>query len=250
MIHTFLSHKILKLTLSCVSQATQYSPGMEPPTDIQTREKGWLSLVFWQLPRASLQGNSAGLPRYECFAAGSSMYPCHTKSCRSGYFNRDGSLLNPNTREPKKRNSWLRTHGTLPSLEPPSRLPWSFSFLFSTFSRSLLVAIDQPWRTQQLPWLSCTSIALVGSLSYKKSFAFSIWATRRTKKLDGESFTLLVGSLLVLSFLLSCVKQLVGKKSLMATLVRTPWRSLEYPCLPWSRAVVLPTLEWLSCWTS
>jgi hypothetical protein len=34
----FIFTKILKLTLSCVSQATQYSPGMESPRDIQTRE--------------------------------------------------------------------------------------------------------------------------------------------------------------------------------------------------------------------
>jgi hypothetical protein len=32
------SQKILKLTLSCISQATQYSPGMESPKDIQTHE--------------------------------------------------------------------------------------------------------------------------------------------------------------------------------------------------------------------
>ncbi len=38
---------------------------------------GWLSLVIWQLPCALLLGDSAGLPRYECFAAGSSTYPCH-----------------------------------------------------------------------------------------------------------------------------------------------------------------------------
>jgi hypothetical protein len=31
MIHTFLSHKILKLTLSCVSQATQYGWGLLNP---------------------------------------------------------------------------------------------------------------------------------------------------------------------------------------------------------------------------
>ncbi len=38
---------------------------------------GWLSLVIWQLSCASLLGDSAGLPHYECFAAGSSTYPCH-----------------------------------------------------------------------------------------------------------------------------------------------------------------------------
>ncbi len=32
---------------------------------------------LWQLPCASLQGDSAGLPCYEYFAAGFSMYPCH-----------------------------------------------------------------------------------------------------------------------------------------------------------------------------
>jgi hypothetical protein len=34
----FFLTKILKLTLSCISQATQYSLGMESPRDIQTRE--------------------------------------------------------------------------------------------------------------------------------------------------------------------------------------------------------------------
>jgi hypothetical protein len=39
--HTFLSHKnILKLTLSCVSQATQYSPSMESPEDLRLVNKG------------------------------------------------------------------------------------------------------------------------------------------------------------------------------------------------------------------
>jgi hypothetical protein len=32
---------------------------------------------LWQPPRASLQGNSVGLPCYKCFAAGFSTYPCH-----------------------------------------------------------------------------------------------------------------------------------------------------------------------------
>ncbi len=32
---------------------------------------------LWQLPCALLQGNSAGLPCYECFTAGFSTYPCH-----------------------------------------------------------------------------------------------------------------------------------------------------------------------------
>ncbi len=125
-----------------------------------------------------------------------------------------------------------------------------FSFLFLTFSRPLFVAIDQPWWTQWLPWLSRTPIALVGSSSYKKSFAFLNWATRRTKKLNGESYTLLVGSSLVLTFLLSYVKWLVGKKYLTVNLVRTTRWSLEYPCLPWSRDVDLLMLELLSCWTS
>jgi hypothetical protein len=29
-----------------------------------------------------------------------------------------------------------------------------FFFFFFSFSRPLLVAIDQPWQTQRLPWLS------------------------------------------------------------------------------------------------
>ncbi len=131
---------------------------------------------------ALCSSNSADVPCYKYFAVGALLcikqffygtafaalrspflvLPLHmassqTKSCRSRYFNQDGSLLNPDTQEPKKRNSWLRTHGTLPLLEPPSCLPWSVSFLFLTFSRSLPVAIDQPWRTQRLPWLSHTS---------------------------------------------------------------------------------------------
>jgi hypothetical protein len=51
-------------------------------------------------------------------------------------------------------------------------LVFFFSFLFSTFSCPLFVVIDQPWQTQRLPWLSRTSIALVGSSLYEKSFAF------------------------------------------------------------------------------
>ncbi len=73
----FFLTKMLELTLSCISQATQYSPSMESPEDIQLVNKGWLSLVKWQLPRALLQGDSAGLPHYEYFAAGFSTYPCH-----------------------------------------------------------------------------------------------------------------------------------------------------------------------------
>ncbi len=76
MIHTFLSHKNPRADLSCVSQATQYSPSMESPKDIQIVNR-LIVACLWQLPRALLQGNSAGLPRYECFAAGFSTYPCH-----------------------------------------------------------------------------------------------------------------------------------------------------------------------------
>ena len=93
------------------------------------------------------------------------------------------------------------------------RLPWSFSFLFLTFSRPLFIC-NRPALANSTAWLFRTFIALVGSSSYKKFFAFLNWATHRTKKLDGESFPLLVGSLSVLFFLLSCVKQLVGKKNL------------------------------------
>ncbi len=66
--------------------------------------KGWLLLVLWQLldnpqvlfalahvPVGSLhfaQGNSAGLPCYKSFAAGSSMYPCQM-ACVSKLVPRD-----------------------------------------------------------------------------------------------------------------------------------------------------------------
>jgi hypothetical protein len=36
MTHTFLSHKNPKLTPSCISQATQYSPSMESPMEFPT----------------------------------------------------------------------------------------------------------------------------------------------------------------------------------------------------------------------
>ncbi len=45
----FFLTKILELTLSCISQATQYSPSMESPKDIQLVNKGLLLLVRWQL---------------------------------------------------------------------------------------------------------------------------------------------------------------------------------------------------------
>ncbi len=76
MIHTFLSHKNPQADLSCVSQATQYSPSMESPNYIQIVNR-LIVACLWQLPCALLQGDSAGLPCYECFAAGFSTYPCH-----------------------------------------------------------------------------------------------------------------------------------------------------------------------------
>ncbi len=92
------------------------------------------------------------------------------------------------------------------------------------------VAVDQPWQTQRLPWLSRTSIALVGSSSYKKSSAFLIWATRRTKKLDGESYPLLVDSSSVLIFssflaLSDRRKKILRRQSLVVTWTRI--------CLAW-----------------
>ncbi len=127
----------------------------------------------------------------------------------------------PNTCEPKKK-FLLRAHGTLPSGEPPSRLPWSFSFPFHVpflwrflglslfffftspscgdslvFLFSFFSATDQPWRTQRLPWLLVLP-ALVCSSSVKKSFVFLSWATRRTK----NSTANLVGCSSVLKFLL------------------------------------------------
>ncbi len=74
----FFLTKILELTLSCVSQATQYSSSMESPEDIQLVNKGWLLLVRWQLSCSCFApSNSAALPCYEYFAAEFSTYPCH-----------------------------------------------------------------------------------------------------------------------------------------------------------------------------
>jgi hypothetical protein len=67
----FFLTKILELTLSCVSQATQYSPSMKSQKDIQLVNKVDCCLSEDSfLAHASLQGNSADLPRYEYFAAG------------------------------------------------------------------------------------------------------------------------------------------------------------------------------------
>ncbi len=236
---------------------------------------------LWQIPCALLQGNSVGLPCYECFVAGFLTYPCHTAliSClmtaffalcskaivqtflatmlRSGSFNLRkvvllwyrfcwiGAYSSPFKvllllRKVVRFRNFLRTllprrpslvgadtstemghfktqilvnqkKGILGLGHTEPCLRWShllaflglflfFSFLFLTFSRPLFVAISQPWRTQRLPWLSCTSTALVCSSLAKKSFAFLNWATRRTKNLNGESCTPLGGSLLVLDF--------------------------------------------------
>ncbi len=129
-------------------------------------------------------------------------------------------LPNPNTREPKKEISWLRTHGTLPSRSHLlaflglflfffSHVPflwWQTTFLgLSFFSRPLLVATDH------LGGFNGFHVrVLVCSLSKQKSFAFLTWATFRTKK---NLTANLVCSSSVLDFSLSCVKRLVGKKS-------------------------------------
>ncbi len=65
------------LVWSRPSQATQYSSSMESPRDFQTRDYGWLLLVLWQLPRASLKAIVRAFLATKCFAAGSSTYPCH-----------------------------------------------------------------------------------------------------------------------------------------------------------------------------
>ena len=71
MTHTFLSHKIHELTLSCVSQATQYSPSMESPEDLQLVNKVDCRLSEDSfLAHTLLQGNSAALPCYKYIAAG------------------------------------------------------------------------------------------------------------------------------------------------------------------------------------
>jgi hypothetical protein len=58
------------------------------------------------------------------------MASLNTKSRRRRYFKQDGPLPNPNICEPKKK---FLVEGTrnLAFAEPPSRLPWSFSFLHS-----------------------------------------------------------------------------------------------------------------------
>ncbi len=61
------SQKILELTLSCVSQVTQYSPGMESPKDIQTCEQvdchlssdSFLALCSKAIMRAFLATNAS-----------------------------------------------------------------------------------------------------------------------------------------------------------------------------------------------
>jgi hypothetical protein len=72
----FLFTKILELTLSCVSQATQYSPSLESPEDLKlVKNKVDCRLSYDSfLTHALLLGDSAALPRYEYFAAGSSTF--------------------------------------------------------------------------------------------------------------------------------------------------------------------------------
>ncbi len=92
-------------------------------------------------------------------------------------------ILQPRRAASKPKYSWTKKKGILGLGHTEPCLRWShllaflglilfFSFLFPTFSRPFFVAIDQPWQTQRLPWLSRTSIALVGSSLAKKSFAF------------------------------------------------------------------------------
>jgi hypothetical protein len=95
------------------------------------------------------------------------------KKRRSQYFNQDGSLRTPIP--VNQKNEFLVWDTRNVAFAGATFLPSLVSFFslpdFLTLSS---VALDQPWRTQRLPWLSHTSMALVGSLSYKKSSAFLI----------------------------------------------------------------------------
>ncbi len=53
--------------------------GLESPRDIQTCKLVNRLIVACQMTASSrfAQSNSADLPHYKCFAAGSSLYPCH-----------------------------------------------------------------------------------------------------------------------------------------------------------------------------
>ncbi len=66
----------------------------------------------------------------------STWFPCRPSLVGADTSTKLGRFQAPNTREPKKRNSWVRAHRTLPLLEPLSCLPWSFSLLFFFLSPS------------------------------------------------------------------------------------------------------------------
>ncbi len=74
-IHTFLSHKNpwtdTFLHYLGLSQATQYSPGMESPKGYPNSWIGWLLLVLWQLPCTSLKALVLAFLTTKSFAAGS-----------------------------------------------------------------------------------------------------------------------------------------------------------------------------------
>ncbi len=73
-------------------KATQYSSGMESPRDFQTCEYGWLLLVLWQLPCASLMAIVRAFLTMKSFAVGSSTYLCHL-ACVSKSVPRDAISL-------------------------------------------------------------------------------------------------------------------------------------------------------------
>ncbi len=88
----------------------------------------------------------------------SHMASSQTKSSRSLYFKRDGSLRTQILVNQKMKflveDTW-----NLAFAEPPSRLPWSSSFLSHV---PLFLATDQPCRTQRLP-RTCPCMQLVGT---------------------------------------------------------------------------------------
>jgi hypothetical protein len=144
----------------------------------------------------------------------------------------------------KNRNFLVEDTRNLAFAKPPSRLPWSSSFLF--FSRPLLVATDHlPWSSSflsQVPLIFGNRPALaelngfhvrdlVCSSSEKNP---SLPWLERLVWLKKNLTANLVGSSSVLDFSLSCVTRLVEKKILRRLILVVTWTR---PCLSVKRLI-------------